>query len=287
MAGAGPAPVAVRHVASSTGTSDSARQASQQAPGQIATLIVPADVAWNEATHAAPALPVTPPAAVGDDAIAHAVAALRSGRPAALLLRGPVLRGRGLVAAGRIARATGARLLCDTFAPRLERGAGRVVIERLPYFAEQLVDTLTPLEHLLLVGSTPPVAFFASPGKASWCSPDGCRIDVLSQDELGARRHRVGEVDLQHRQPVHRGEHVVRSIVREQLGPDREASCVVTGQRERGRRCARLCRAPLRRSPVVDRRSADDAGEHLAQQRDATGDVTVHRHVHREAVDAE
>lgn len=186
VAGAGPAPVAVRHVASSTCTSDSARQASQQAPGQIATLIVPADVAWNEATHAAPALPVTPPAAVGDNAIAHAVAALRSGRPAALLLRGPALRGRGLVAAGRIARATGVRLLCDTFAPRLECGAGRVVIERLPYFAEQLVDTLTPLEHLLLVGSTPPVAFFASPGEASWCSPDGCRIDVLSQDELGA-----------------------------------------------------------------------------------------------------
>jgi acetolactate synthase-1/2/3 large subunit len=155
-------------------------QASRQAPGQIATLIVPADVAWNDAPHAAPALPVASPAIVGDDAVATAVAALRSGRMTALLLRGASLRGRGLIAAGRIAKATGARLLCDTFAPRLERGAGRVVIERLPYFAEQLVDSLASVEHLLLVGSTPPVAFFAYPGKASWCSPDGCRIDVLA-----------------------------------------------------------------------------------------------------------
>jgi acetolactate synthase-1/2/3 large subunit len=91
-------------------------------------------------------------------------------------LRGAALRGEGPAAAGRIAAATGARLFCDTFAPRLERGAGRVVIERLPYFAEQLVDTLASFEQLVLVGSTPPVAFFAYPGKPSWCSPDGATI---------------------------------------------------------------------------------------------------------------
>jgi acetolactate synthase-1/2/3 large subunit len=106
-----------------------------------------------------------------------------------------------LVAAGRIAAATGARLLCDTFAPRLERGAGRVVVERLPYFAEQLVESLAAVEQLILVGAVPPVAFFAYPGKPSWCSPEGCSITCLAQphedgvdalravaDGLGARR---------------------------------------------------------------------------------------------------
>ncbi len=117
-------------------------QAARQAPGQIATLIVPADVAWSDAEREAPALHVAPPAAVSSGAVSDVVAALRNGKPTALLLRGASLRGDGLVAAGRIAGATGARLLCDTFAPRIERGAGRVLIERLPYFAEQLVVAL-------------------------------------------------------------------------------------------------------------------------------------------------
>ncbi len=181
------------HSSTSPGSvaADGARavQAARQAPGQIATLIVPADVAWLDAERPADPLPVAPPSSVSVAAVAATVAALRNGRPTAILLRGASLRGDGLVAAGRIAAASGARLFCDTFAPRLERGAGRVVIERLPYFAEQLVDTLASFEQVVLVGSTPPVAFFAYPGKPSWCSPDGATILHLAhphEDGVGA-----------------------------------------------------------------------------------------------------
>lgn len=172
------------HSSTSAGSvgADGARavQAARQAPGQIATLIVPADVAWSDTERSATPLSVETPAAVSSAAVDDAVLALRNGKPTALLLRGASLRGDGLVAAGRIAAATGARLFCDTFAPRLERGAGRVLIERLPYFAEQLVATLEPIHQLILVGSTPPVAFFAYPGKPSWCSPDGAVITHLA-----------------------------------------------------------------------------------------------------------
>jgi acetolactate synthase-1/2/3 large subunit len=168
------------HESTSAGSvgADGARavQAARQAPGQIATLIVPADVAWLPAAAPADPLDVRPPASVSSAAVAAAIAALRNGKPTAILLRGASLRGEGLAAAGRIAAATGARLFCDTFAPRLERGAGRVVVERLPYFAEQLVETLAPIEQLVLVGSTPPVAFFAYPGKPSWCAPAAATI---------------------------------------------------------------------------------------------------------------
>ena len=181
------------HSSTSAGSvaADGARavQAARSAPGQIATLIVPADVAWLDAEQPADPLPVAGPAPVSAAAVAATVAALRNGKRTAVLLRGAALQGDGLVAAGRIAAATGARLFCDTFAPRLERGAGRVVIERLPYFAEQLVDTLAPFEQLVLVGSTPPVAFFAYPGKPSWCSPEGVEILHLAhphEDGVGA-----------------------------------------------------------------------------------------------------
>lgn len=162
--------------------SDGARavQAARTAPGQIATLILPADTAWNEAGEAAPPLAVQAPAEVGDDAIDAVAKALQSGKRTAILMRGPALRRRGLEAAGRIAAKTGARLMCDTFAPRLERGAGVVAVERIPYFAEQIVDFLADVDQLILVGAKPPVSFFAYPDKPSWCVPESCAIQILS-----------------------------------------------------------------------------------------------------------
>jgi acetolactate synthase-1/2/3 large subunit len=146
---------------------DAARavQAACAAPGGIATLILPADTAWTEASHAAQPLPRIVASQAPAAAIDAAAEMLRSGKRSALLLRGTALHGAGLEAAGRIAARTGARLLSDTFAPHTQLGAGRV-----------------PVEQLILVGSKPPVSFFAYPGKPSWCAPDGCLIAQLSQE---------------------------------------------------------------------------------------------------------
>ena len=43
----------------------------------------------------------------------------------------------------------------------MERGAGRYNIKRLPYFAEQVSEILAGTEQLIIVGSKPPVSFFA------------------------------------------------------------------------------------------------------------------------------
>ena len=109
------------------------------------------------------------------------VAALRSTKKTTILIRGAALKERGLRAAGRIAAKTQARLACDTFAPRLQRGAGRVAVQRVPYFAEQIVDFFADTEQLVLVGAKPPVSFFAYPGKPSWGLPEGCTIHHLAQ----------------------------------------------------------------------------------------------------------
>jgi acetolactate synthase-1/2/3 large subunit len=163
---------------------DAARavQAARAAPGGIATLILPADTAWNDAPHAAQPLHDLAPAPVSDAAVEESAELLRNGRRTAILLRGQAQLGAGLEAAGRIAARTGARLLCDTFAPRNELGAGCVAVERLPYFAEQIVEFLAGVEQLILVGSKPPVSFFAYPGKRSWCSPEGCRFARLAHE---------------------------------------------------------------------------------------------------------
>lgn len=180
-------------VSARTVAADGARavQAALQYPGQIATLILPADTAWMEADRAAPALPRPQPAVVSDQAVAQAAEALKSGKSSLILIRGTALQDEGLRAAGRIAAATGARIACDTFAPRIQRGAGRVAIERIPYFAEQIVEFMQDVEQLILVGASPPVSFFAYPDKPSWCTPEGCRILHL------AHRHEDGTGALQ------------------------------------------------------------------------------------------
>jgi acetolactate synthase-1/2/3 large subunit len=191
------------HVATSSRTvgADAARavRAALEPPGQIATLVLPADAAWLAAENEAPPLPRPEPAAPNGKQVTRVAAALRARRPSAILIRGAALKERGLRAAGRIAAHTGARLMCDTFAPRLQQGVGRVVVERIPYFAEAIVAHLGGLEDLILVGAKSPVAFFAYPDKPSWPVPEGCAIRILAHahedgtaalealaDELGA-----------------------------------------------------------------------------------------------------
>jgi acetolactate synthase-1/2/3 large subunit len=149
-------------------------------PGRIATLILPADCAWNAAESAATPRPAAPRQPPSQRAVDAARAALTSGEPAVMLLTGQALLERGLELAGRIAAATGARLLSQTFNARLQRGAGRVPVDALPYFAESAVAALAGVRHLILVGAQPPVSFFAYPETPSWLTPEGCRIHTLA-----------------------------------------------------------------------------------------------------------
>ena len=128
-------------------------------------------------------------APLGSDAVDDIARLLANGKKTAFLLRGNALHGAGLEAAGRVQARTGARLFCDTFAPHTELGAGRVPVERIPYFAEQIVAYLEGIEQIILVGAKPPVSFFAYPGKPSWCAPEGCQFSHLAhphEDGAGA-----------------------------------------------------------------------------------------------------
>ena len=154
--------------------------AAQGYPGRIATVIVPADHAWDEGAGAvAPA--ATPPVPQAPDAaVTEAAAALKAGTRTALFLGGRALREGALHAAGRVAAATGAKLICETFAARIQRGAGRVAVERLPYFGEMAADFIKDYDTIIFAGAEPPVSFFAYPGKPSWLSPDGAKLVRLA-----------------------------------------------------------------------------------------------------------
>jgi acetolactate synthase-1/2/3 large subunit len=149
-------------------------------PGGVATMILPADVSWNEPAVPAPQVAPAAPAAPDPQRVTAIAAALRSGEPAALLVGGRACRGDALVDAGRVAATVGARLLCETFPARLERGAGVPPVERIAYLAEFAVLQLDGLRHLVVVDSKAPVSFFAYPGKDSYLVPDGCQVHTLA-----------------------------------------------------------------------------------------------------------
>lgn len=158
-------------------------------PGQVATLILPADVSWGEGGVPAPPPPLPSPMAASDACIDTLVAAIRSGKKTAFLMGGQALREPALLAAARLAANHGVQLFAEVFPTRLARGAGRPVIERIAYMAELASLQLDGTEHLVLVDSKSPVSFFAYPGKKSDLVPEGCQVHTLadpSQDALAS-----------------------------------------------------------------------------------------------------
>ena len=169
-------------------------------PGRIATVILPADCAWTDAELGVTApVPVRPRATVDEARVRAAADSLRKGK-AALVLNGPLLRSGPLDTCGRIAAATGAELLAPTQVPRLQRGAGRVFVDRIPYVIDAALKRLRHLERVVLVNARAPVAFFAYPNKPSLLLPPGCEVLELADlaedgpdaierlaDALGAR----------------------------------------------------------------------------------------------------
>jgi acetolactate synthase-1/2/3 large subunit len=166
--------------------SAAAVQAANTAPGQIATLILPADTAWNQGGVLASPLPVPARPVVAPECLRAIAQVLRSKEPAMLVLYGQALSEAGLVAANRVAHVTGAKLCTPTQVSRMARGRGRVPVDRIPYVLEGALKMLADTKHVILVGAKPPTAFFAYPGKPSLTSPPDSVTHVLARPEQDA-----------------------------------------------------------------------------------------------------
>ncbi|MFI6243477.1 acetolactate synthase large subunit [Micromonospora sp. NPDC050795] len=150
-------------------------------PGQIATVIMPADVSWSEGGAAGAPVRPRPAPTVDQATITQVAEALRSGETTALVIGGPALREAGLLAAGRIAAATGARVFQELYSNRVERGAGLPAFPRLGFYPDQVLDQLHGARHVIVAGTKAPVSFFAYPDQPSLLVPDGARTHVLAE----------------------------------------------------------------------------------------------------------
>ena len=152
--------------------------ASFGAPGGCASLILPADSAWNETSAKGPVL-ARPVRARASEADVQAIAGrLKAAAKPVILMGGTCCGEAGVQAAGRL-KAAGYRVLTDTFVARLARGAGRFAPDRMLYFGEMAMADLEGVDLMVLVETVEPAAFFAYPSRPSLLVPEGCEVASL------------------------------------------------------------------------------------------------------------
>ena len=174
-------------------------QAAMAPPGQIATLVLPADASWSEGGEEAAPLPPIRALPPSTDAVRTAAQMLRRKLPSVLVLWGQALSERGLLAAHRVAQATGATLRASNPVARMARGRGRVPVDRIPYALDPALKMMAGTKQVILVGAKAPVQFFAYPNRPSLVSPADADVFTLARmdqdpvaalemlaDELGA-----------------------------------------------------------------------------------------------------
>jgi acetolactate synthase-1/2/3 large subunit len=167
---------------------DAARgvEAAGNAYGQVASLVLPADVSWSDG--GVEALPSAPrsPAAPEPKEIARVAKALRSGRKALILLGTPAVVPDLHPLLVGIARSTGATLMGSPTISSLPRGRGRLALPSVPYSVDEAVERLDPFDVIILVNCPPPVSFFLYPGRPSLVHRPDADVLTLSRRDQDA-----------------------------------------------------------------------------------------------------
>lgn len=176
----------VKSVSSVEAIAPSAAEALQvAAEGKIASLVVPADLAWSS---------VPRPAVSGsrtlwesessrlDAEVVESISRLlkRDGSRTGLLLGPTGITPEVLALSSAVSSACGAEVLLPTGTSVLPRGSGRHYAKRIPYNGGAARDMLAAFDNIVLVGSTRPVAFFAYPGRSSHVLRPDTRVVELS-----------------------------------------------------------------------------------------------------------
>ncbi|SEB22405.1 acetolactate synthase large subunit [Variovorax sp. YR216] len=158
-------------------------RAARVVPGQVATLILPADVSWEEGGVVSAPIEAPQPPGIDGGAIEGAARMLRTQSDVLILLDGPAALSEAQALAWRVACATGASLMNSYMAAHVSRGRGRVPVERVPYAMGKALEALERFRHVILVNAEPPVGFFGYPGMPSVQHHPQTQFHVLSRPD--------------------------------------------------------------------------------------------------------
>ena len=177
----------------------------QDAPQQISTLILPADVSWGKGGKYKKAFSKKESQPTEKSNIQKIADIIKNrGKKTAIILGRRVLLEEGLIAASKISERTGVKLFCEVFPTRLERGCGLPAVERIAYLSEMASVQLAGYKHIVLIDAQAPVSFFAYPGKKSYLVPKSCEVLELvtaQQDAVASLKLLMQAVGAQNMRP--------------------------------------------------------------------------------------
>jgi acetolactate synthase I/II/III large subunit len=196
-------------------------QAARTAPGKIATLILPSNASWEAGGKMAKPLPVPKSRSVSSATLRKVAKILRENSNVLLLIGGNALLHAPQQHAAAIQAKTGCRILTESINGLHQRGRGRLPVHRIPYAAQDALEMLKDVEHIITVCAKAPVGFFSYPALPSLHYPKSALVTSLcdvSQDaaealhalaeELGAKPTALQDVprpDMPRGQPSSAG----------------------------------------------------------------------------------
>ncbi len=147
--------------------------------GQISTLIIPANAAWEKGTDPVRRPELQERGQISKTKIDETARQIDS--ECLILLGSDGLSVAARQAAGRISKKTKCRVAMSMFSEKIEHGFGLPVSERLPYFPEHVMAFLKGVKKIVLAGASKPVSFFAYPSLPSVPIPEEVEILNLSR----------------------------------------------------------------------------------------------------------
>lgn len=167
---------------------DAARaiEAARAHHGQVASLVLPADVSWSSCGQAAIPSAPSPPPPPDPAAVRKVALALRSGRKAMLLLGTQAVRADLHPLLAGLAETTGADLMGSSTISKLPRGRGRLTLPLVPYPVDDALARLARYDIVVLVNCPPPVGFFRYPGRPSLLHRPDADVITLSRSDQSA-----------------------------------------------------------------------------------------------------
>jgi acetolactate synthase-1/2/3 large subunit len=151
------------------------------APGQIATLILPGDTAWNEGANYDEENITNNLNQVSNQKIEIAAKQLRDAKKPLILVGGSALEDDNFINIAKIAEKIGCPVMTDWFNARIDKGQGRINAVRIPYVVEKAVNVLKEFDTILIIGAKKPVAFFAYPNKPGILTQENTKFIELAE----------------------------------------------------------------------------------------------------------
>ena len=173
--------------------------------GQIATLIMGADAAWEQSTGTVRPNAIPQRAKVDNFNIETAAEAFSKKGNVMLLVEHHATTPEALVMASKIAAHTGCRIVTGTFPARVEGGPDAPAVERLPYFPEQVLAILSEVDQLILVGAQVPASFFAYQRTPGRLVPENCtvsRLCTVEEDAIDALKKLASRLGASDASPI-------------------------------------------------------------------------------------